>query len=70
MAISNNDSKPGGDLKHWSIDEQDALRYKDRLYVPPESSIRQEILRLHHDHEMAGHFGSERTLELVKRHYY
>jgi hypothetical protein len=44
--------------------------YDDKIYVPDHGSLRQEILREHHDSMTAGHFGQARTLELVRRHFF
>ena len=38
-----------------------------RFYVPPQ--LRLEICRLHHDSKAAGHYGFQRTLELLSRDY-
>ena len=46
------------------------MRYKGCVYVPNEASIRAEILATHHDDPYAGHYGFNRTLELIKRKYY
>ena len=54
----------------WRVDESKVLRHKGRIYIPPEESIRQEIIRQCHDHPMAGHFGADRTHELLTRSYY
>lgn len=54
----------------WRLDENDVLRFKGRIYIPPEASIRQEVIRQCHDHPMAGHFGVERTHELLNRSYH
>jgi len=58
-----------GDEGAWSLDDN-ALYYKRRLYVPRNSSARAQILKTHHDDPHAGHFGQERTLELIQRKYY
>jgi len=54
----------------WAFDPTGLLRYDRRLYIPPEASVRAELLKRHHDDELAGHFGIERTLELMSRKYY
>jgi len=40
------------------------------MYVPEEESLRQELISRHHDDRLAGHFGVEKTLELLKRKFY
>lgn len=54
----------------WRLDEAGMLRYKGRIYVPDEPSIRQELVRSYHDPPMSGHFGASRTHELLTRIYY
>ena len=60
----------GGKELMWRLDEEEMLRYKGRLYIPPEESIRQELIRSNHDHPLAGHFGAARTHELLSRLYH
>ena len=54
----------------WTFDSQGLLRHRDKIYVPEEESVRQELLKRHHDDELAGHFGVEKTYELLHRKYY
>jgi hypothetical protein len=55
----------------WSIGHEDGLlRHKGAVYVPDERSIRTEIIHVHHDEELAGHFGVRKTRELIGRKYY
>ena len=49
---------------HW---RNDLLLHKSQVYVP--DSLRLDILRMHHDDPLAGHFGIARTLELLSRNY-
>lgn len=59
-----------GSEVHWRQDQQGLLRYKGAVYVPTEGAIRAEIIHMHHDDALAGHFGVRRTLELIQRKYY
>jgi transposase InsO family protein len=46
------------------------LLYKGkRLVVPNQRSLVHELLRLHHDAETAGHWGVQKTLELLQRKF-
>jgi transposase InsO family protein len=54
----------------WGVGNTGALLYKGRLHVPQEPSLKQELLRLHHDDPLAGHFGVHRTLELLQRKFH
>jgi hypothetical protein len=53
----------------WSKDPEGYLRCDGRIYVPEANDLRLRILRYHHDHPLAGHFGQNRTLELIRRDY-
>ncbi|KAA6412922.1 MAG: gag polymerase env [Lasallia pustulata] len=55
-----------GKLSPWRFDSEGLLFYKEQVYVPEEESVWAELLKRHHDDILAGHFGVERTLELVK----
>ncbi|RZK39669.1 MAG: hypothetical protein EOO61_07030 [Hymenobacter sp.] len=53
----------------FSIDESDELLYyKGMIYVPPE--LRLTILMASHDSQMAGHWGTTKTLEQIQRTYW
>ena len=43
---------------------------KDSLYVPNDSALQSQLLRMHHDDEYAGHFGREKTFALISRKYF
>jgi len=55
---------PGSELK-------DGVIYVDNmLYIPKDQALRTEIMSMHHDDPLAGHFGRDKTLELIRRKYY
>ena len=54
----------------WTCDATKMLRFKGRLWVPPEASVKAEILRRYHDDPLAGHFGVRRTEDLIQRHFH
>lgn len=56
--------------KGWSIGPEGLMRFKNRIYIPAGNNLRQELLSIHHDDPLAGHFGRTRTLELVQRKYH
>ena len=58
------------DAGAWTWDSQRLLKYNDKLYVPEEASVREELLRRHHDDPLARHFGVDKTSELMSRKYY
>jgi RNase H-like domain found in reverse transcriptase/Integrase zinc binding domain/Chromo (CHRromatin Organisation MOdifier) domain len=50
---------------------RDGVVYKDqRVVVPANVPLKTRILQSYHDHPLAGHVGSEKTTELVKRDFY
>ncbi|KIK12769.1 hypothetical protein PISMIDRAFT_18502 [Pisolithus microcarpus 441] len=53
----------------WQVDDDGLLRLDGRIYVPDINDLRLRVLRYKHDHPLAGHFGQNRTLELVRREY-
>ena len=53
----------------WSMDPNSLLLLNNRIYVPSASHLRTHILQYNHDHILAGHFGQNKTLELVHRGY-
>jgi hypothetical protein len=46
----------------------DLLLHKSQVYIP--YSLRLDVLRMHHDDPLAGHFGIARTLEPLSRNYW
>jgi len=55
--------------RSWTWDD-DLLLYDNLIYVPDDNALRLEIMRMHHDDALAGHYGVAKTLELVSRNYY
>jgi hypothetical protein len=53
----------------WSSDSG-LLRYHSRIVVPDDPALRQEVMKLHHDDPLAGHYGVEKSLELLRRSWY
>jgi hypothetical protein len=62
--ISEHKSEP-----RWSTDDQGLVRYDDRIWVPDSDDLRLRVLLYHHDHPISGHFGQNKTLELIRRNY-
>jgi len=56
-------------LEEWNV-EEGLILYRGLVYVPKDSEIRREILKLYHDTPAAGHPGRAKTLELVSRNYW
>ncbi|KAF7116923.1 hypothetical protein CNMCM5793_005553 [Aspergillus hiratsukae] len=53
----------------WHVDSG-MLWHGEAIYVPPVAALRHEIMRVHHDDPYAGHFGREKTLELIRRKFF
>lgn len=42
----------------------------DCIYVPSDAAVKQELLKIHHDDPFGGHYGVDRTFDLLRRKYY
>jgi hypothetical protein len=56
--------------KGYSIGRLGLLCYKGRVVVPLQKSLIQELLYLYHDDQFSGHWGIEKTKELLERKFY
>lgn len=54
----------------WEQDGDQILRFEGAIYIPNDPALRNELLRIHHDDPMAGHFGVKKMLGLLRRKYY
>ena len=55
--------------KHWQIIDE-LIYYKNRLYIPNNEELQTQIAKGCHDSQIAGHFGQEKTIEIVCRDFY
>ena len=55
---------------HWVVDSRGLLLHDLAVYVPPSTAVRGELMKIHHDDPYAGHFGIEKTTDLLRRKYY
>ena len=46
------------------------LMYQNKVFVPDNKELKQDLISAFHDAPAAGHPGQQRTLELVSRHYH
>ena len=53
----------------WCVDDAGFLHLDDRIYIPDSDDLRLRVIRYKHDHPLAGHFGQNRTLELLQCEY-
>jgi len=58
----------GGNIDGNFAIKSEILCWKNMIYVP--EGLRQWVIRSEHDSKVAGHFGRERTLELLSRNFY
>lgn len=65
-----NQRRSARDIVTWHLGLAGELLYQEKLFVPEEEAIKQELLQRYHDDPLAGHFGSAKTLELLQRKYY
>lgn len=56
--------------KGWDVGPEGLVRFKGRLYVPAGANLRRKLLSLYHDDALAGHFGMNRTEELLRRKFH
>jgi len=56
-------------LDEW-IEKDGLLYYKNPLYIPENEALQTEIAQGCHDSLVAGHFGQEKTSEIVTRDFY
>ena len=54
----------------WVQHEDGTVTWKERVYVPKDAKLREDIVRLHHDSPLAGHPGRYKTHELITRNYW
>ena len=59
--------RTAGPPEDWE-DVEGVVQYRGLPYVP--EIIRSEVISRHHDDPLAGHFGIDKTRELVARKYY
>ena len=51
-------------------EEDGFIMFQERLYVPKNKVLREDIIRTHHDTRTAGHPGQKGTRELITRNYF
>ena len=53
--------------EYLTVESNDILHYRGRLNIPKQ--MIPTILESEHDSKVAGHFGQEKTIELVRRNF-
>jgi len=54
--------------KNWTKKDE-LLYYKNQLYIPNDEGLQTTIAKGCHDSKIAGHFGQEKTVEIVTRDF-
>jgi len=56
--------------KFWSESEEGIVTWRDRIYIPRDKKLREDIIQWNHDSISAGHPGWFKTQELITRNYW
>jgi len=54
----------------YSIGQRGLLYFKGMVVVPLQKSLLQELLYLYHDNQFSGHWGIDKTKELIEHKFY
>ncbi len=58
------------DVEAWTLNSQEMIEYNESLYVSEDFSVREELLKRHHDDLLARHFDADKISELLNCKYY
>ena len=58
------------DWKVESLENGKAIFYKEKNYIPQDVDLQQDIVKMYHDHETAGHPGKLEMYNAVKNKYW
>ncbi len=58
------------DVKAWTLNNQEIIKYNELLYVLEDLSVREELLKHHHDNLLARHFNVDKISKLLDCKYY
>ena len=53
----------------WTLNPEGLLLKDGRIWVPDVNDLRLRILQYKHDHIISGHFGQNKTLQLIRQEY-
>jgi RNase H-like domain found in reverse transcriptase/Reverse transcriptase (RNA-dependent DNA polymerase)/Integrase zinc binding domain len=59
-----------GKEKSWQEHENGIITWQERIYVPRNKCLHEDIIREHHDSVAVGHPGRYKTQELITRNYW
>ena len=60
-------------LEDWKIEEVNGRKtifHKGKNYIPKDQESRQDMVKMYHDHETAGHPGELETYNSICQHYW
>ena len=60
-------------LEDWRLENtngQNILFYKGKNYIPKDTELQQDIVKIFHDHQTARHPGEIGTYNAVQQHYW
>ncbi len=58
------------DVEAWTLNSQEMIKYNESLYVSENLSVKEELLKCHHDDLLARHFDADKISELLNCKYY
>ncbi len=58
------------DVEAWTLNSQEMIEYNKSLYVSEDLSVREELLKRHHDDLLARHFDADKISKLLNCKYY
>ena len=67
--LQSTSATPSTSSDKWTTSDEGLLLLNDRIYVPDVPDLRLSVLKYKHDHPLSGHFGQNKTLELIHREY-
>jgi len=56
-------------LQHYGI-EDEMVTYERCIYIPDSNALKLKVAHQCHNAKVGGHFGQDKTLDLMKRNYY
>ncbi len=58
------------DVEAWTLNSQEMIEYNELLYVSEDFSVREKLLKRHHDDSLTRHFDADKISELLNCKYY
>ncbi len=58
------------DVEAWTLNSQEMIEYNESLYVSEDLSVKEELLKHHHDNLLAKHFDADKISKLLNCKYY